>query len=155
MVKSRTHVGKFLLSFQMDGKAYGLEVDPWAAVEPVPYLCAVNLTLEYSEPKHVSKGHCTHTLKLRNSGTFAHQNRFSILASDEGGNSLGDCDVAKHVTNIKNWKTRGERDDEFSCCEERVDACLDPEMNVPCQRKVNAFTVKCSPSVVLCEIRGG
>ena len=37
------------------GKAYGLEVDPWAAVEPVPYLCAVSLTPEFSEPKHVRK----------------------------------------------------------------------------------------------------
>ena len=24
-------------------KTYGLEVDSWSAVEPVPYLCAVNL----------------------------------------------------------------------------------------------------------------
>ena len=24
-------------------KTYGLEVDPWAAAEPVPYLCAISL----------------------------------------------------------------------------------------------------------------
>ena len=40
------------------GKTYGLEVDPWAAVEPVPYLCAVGLNSsdeEFSEPKRVSR----------------------------------------------------------------------------------------------------
>ena len=39
------------------GKTYGLEVDPWTAVEPVPYLCAISLKSsceEFSEPKHVS-----------------------------------------------------------------------------------------------------
>ena len=122
------------------GKAYGLEVDPWAAVEPVPYLCAVSRTPEFSEPKHVRKGHCTHALKLVNSGTFAHQNRFSILTSDDDENSLSDCDVAEHTT-IKNqaWKIRGERNNEFSCCEEPVDACSDLEMKVTCPRTVNAF----------------
>ena len=64
----------------------------------------------------MKKVHCTGTLKLGNSGTFAHQNRFSILASGDDGNSLCECDVAKQATNIKNqtWKIRGERDDEFS-----------------------------------------
>ena len=28
------------------GKAYGLEMDPWAAVEPVPYLCTVQFETE-------------------------------------------------------------------------------------------------------------
>ena len=80
-------------------------------------------------------------MKLGNSGAFAHQNRFSILASDDDENSLSDCDVAEHATKFKNqtWKLRGERDDEFSCCEERVDAGLDPRLKVTCQRKVNAF----------------
>ena len=38
------------------GKTYDLEVDPWAAAEPVPYLCAISLKSsdeEFSEPKHV------------------------------------------------------------------------------------------------------
>ena len=61
------------------GKAYGLEVDPWATVEPVPCLSCE----EFSEPKHVRKGHCTNTLKLKKSGTVAHENKFSILASDD------------------------------------------------------------------------
>ena len=29
------------------------------------------------------KGHCKNTLQLENSGTFAHENRFSILATDD------------------------------------------------------------------------
>ena len=29
------------------GKTYGLEVDPWSAVEPVPYLCAVSLSSSF------------------------------------------------------------------------------------------------------------
>ena len=44
------------------GKTYGLEVDPWSAVEPVPYLCAISLRSsceEFSEPKRMSRG--THT----------------------------------------------------------------------------------------------
>ena len=65
------------------GKAYGLEGYPWAAVESVPQLCAVSLKPsceEFSEPKHVRKGHCTNTLLMKCSGTFALVNRFSILA---------------------------------------------------------------------------
>ena len=50
-------------------------VDPWAAVELVPNLCAPILKPsceEFSEPKHVRKGHCTNIVQLENSGTFAH-----------------------------------------------------------------------------------
>ena len=47
------------------------------------------------------KGLCTNTLQLENSGTFAHVNRFSILASDDDEKSLDGCDVAKQVTKIK------------------------------------------------------
>ena len=39
------------------GKTYGLEVNPWTAVEPVPYLCAVSLNgscEDFSEPKRMS-----------------------------------------------------------------------------------------------------
>ena len=31
------------------GKTYGLEVDAWTAVEPVPYLCAVSLNSSFEE----------------------------------------------------------------------------------------------------------
>ena len=33
----------------------------------------------------------------------------------------------------------GERDDGFSCCDERVDGCMDPEIEVTCHRDLNAF----------------
>ena len=97
------------------GKAYGLEVDPCAAVEHVPYLCADSLKPsceEFSEPKHARKGPCTNTWQLEGSGTFAHVNRFSFLASDDDEKSLDGCDVAKPVTNIESrtWKTGGEQD---------------------------------------------
>ena len=133
---------------------------PWSAVEPFPYLCAVSLKPsceEFSEPKHVRKGHCTNTLQLENSGTFAHENRFSILAFDDDEKSLGAGDVAKQVTKIKSrtWKIVGERDDGFSCrderrriggerddgvsCrDERVDGCMDPEIKATCHRTFNA-----------------
>ena len=52
------------------GKTYGLEVDPWSAIEPVPYLCAVSLSSsceEIFEPKRMTRE--THTkrrsLKVR------------------------------------------------------------------------------------------
>ena len=74
----------------------GSRVDPWAAVDPVPYLCAVSLKPdceEFTYPKHVRKGHCTKTEHLGKSGELAHGNRFSILASDDDDNSLDACDV--------------------------------------------------------------
>ena len=125
------------------GKAYGLEVDPWAVVELVPYLSAVSLKPnceEFSEPKHVRKGHCTNTSQLENSGTFAHENRFALLASDDDEESLGDRDVAKPVTKIRSrsWKIGRERDGGFSCRDERVDECMDPEIKVSCHRKLHA-----------------
>ena len=48
------------------GKAYGLELDPWSAVEPVLYLCAVSLNSsceEFSEPKRMSRGTPIKTLQ--------------------------------------------------------------------------------------------
>ena len=123
-------------------------------VEPVPYLCAVSLKPsfeEFSEPKHVRKGHWTNTLQLESSGTFAHVNRISFLASDDDEKSLGGCDTAKqvHQTQSRTWKIGGERDDGFSCCDERrriggerddgfsccderVDGCMDPEIKMIC-----------------------
>ena len=48
------------------GNTYGLEVDPWSAVEPVPHLCAVSLSSsceEFSEPKRMTRE--THIKRLR------------------------------------------------------------------------------------------
>ena len=36
-------------------------------------------------------------------------------------------------TTSQTWKTGGERDDEFSCRDERVDECMSPEIKVTCQ----------------------
>ena len=57
-----------------------LEVDPWSAVEPVPFLCAVNLNSsceKFSEPRRMSRG--TH-FKRR---SLEVQNKFSILTISE------------------------------------------------------------------------
>ena len=144
------------------GEAHGLEVDPWAAfLEPVHHLCAASLKPsceEFSEPKHVRKGHCTNTLQLESSGTFAHVNRFSTLASDDDEKSLGGCGIVKqvHQTKSRTWKIGGERDDGFSCCherrriggerddgfsfcDERVDGCMDPEITMTFRRIFDAF----------------
>ena len=132
----------------------------WIRWRMLKLFCAVSLKTsceEFSEPKHVRNGHCTNTLQLENSETFAHENRFSLLASGDDEKSLGDSDVAKPVTKIKSrtWKIGGERDDgfscrderrriggerddEFSCRDERVDECIDPEINVTCHRTFNA-----------------
>ena len=58
--------------------------------------------------------------QLENSGTFAHENKFSILASDDDEKSLVGCEEAKHVagTKCQTWISGGERDDEFSCRDE-------------------------------------
>ena len=105
------------------GKTYGLEVDPWAAVDPVPYPCAVSLKWSFEEfaaPKHVRKGHCTNTLQMKSSGAFALANKFSILASDDE-ESPGESDAAKHVTRIQCQPWKG---GEFSCCVEQADESI-------------------------------
>ena len=72
----------------------------------------------------MKKGRCTNTLQLESSGTFAHVNRFSVLASDDDEKSMDECDAAKQMTDTESrtWKIGDERDDGFSCCDERVDA---------------------------------
>ena len=58
MVKSGYTWDNSWHSSNWQSKTYGLEVDPWAAVELVPYLCAVSLNSsvdEFSEPKRVSR----------------------------------------------------------------------------------------------------
>ena len=55
-----------LLGTTPHGKTYGVEVDPWTAVEPVLCLCAVSLNSsceDFSELTRMSSG--THTPKLR------------------------------------------------------------------------------------------
>ena len=61
------------------GTTYGLEVDPWRAVEPVPYLCASSYE-EFSEPKRMSRGTHIKTSQSGNQRNFAHVSKFSILA---------------------------------------------------------------------------
>ena len=68
------------------GTTYGLEVDPWTAVEPVPYLCAVSLNSsceEFSEPKHMSRGTLTKTSQFGSPEDFAQLDKFSIFAQDD------------------------------------------------------------------------
>ena len=68
------------------GKTYGLEVDPWSAVEPVPYLCAVSLSSnceEFSEPKRTTREMHTKTSQSGSPRNLAHVNKFSILAPDD------------------------------------------------------------------------
>ena len=71
---------------QWHGKTFGLEVDPWSAVEPVPYLCAVSLCSsceEFSEPKRMTKGTHTKTSQPESPMNFVHVNKFSTLAPDD------------------------------------------------------------------------
>ena len=68
------------------GKTYGLEVDPWSAVELVPYLCAVSWSSscdESSEPKRTTRETHTKTSQSGSPKDFAHLNKFSILAPDD------------------------------------------------------------------------
>ena len=67
-------------------KTYGLEVDPWSAIEPVPYLCAVSLSSsceEIFEPKRMTRETHTKTSQSGSPWNFVHVNKFSILAPDE------------------------------------------------------------------------
>ena len=86
MVKPWSHVGQFLVNSNWHGKTYGLEVDPWSAVEPVPYLCVASLNSsceDFSEPKCMSRGTHNKTSQSGNPRNFAHVNKFSILAPDD------------------------------------------------------------------------
>ena len=107
MVKNSGHLwDNSWYSSNLHGKTYGLEVDAWTAVEPVPYLCAVSLNSsceEFSKPSRVMSGTHTHTKTSQSGspGDFVHVNKFSILASDDDEKFLGGCDVAKQVTKIR------------------------------------------------------
>ena len=101
------------------GKAYGLEVDPWSAVKPVPYLCAVSLNSSCERHTHRK------TLQHGSSRDFAHVNKFSILASDDD-ESPGECCTSEHTSRIQCQSRRcgDERGDKCSRGDERVDECI-------------------------------
>ena len=48
---------------------------------------------------------------------FEHENKFSILASDEDAQFIRDSEVAEHLTGTEceTWWSGEERHDEFSC----------------------------------------
>ena len=71
----------------MAQETYGLGVDPWSAVEAVPFLCAVSLNSsceESSEPKRMSK---------RNTQENAAVWEFKKCCSDEN-ESHGECSTS-------------------------------------------------------------
>ena len=97
-------------------KAYGLQVDPWSAVEPVPHLCAVSLYSsceDFSEPKRMSRGTPIKKLQSGSSRNFAHVNKISNLASDDD-ESPGQRCASKHTSTIQCQQRRygDERGDE-------------------------------------------
>ena len=100
-------------------------MDPWSAVEPVPYLCAVSLGSsceEFSEPKRMSGGAPIETLQYGRSRDFAHVNKFPTLASDDDESS-GECCTSEHTSKNQCHSSRcgDERGDECSRGHERVD----------------------------------
>ena len=99
------------------GKTYGLEVDPWTAIEPVPHLRAVSLNPrceDFSEPKRIAIGVHTKTSQSGSPKDFAHLNEFSILAPDDN-EFTGECCASKHMSRIQCQQRRygDERVDEF------------------------------------------
>ena len=120
------------------GKTYGLEADPWTAVEAVPYLCAVSLKSsceEFCKPKRVMSGTHTNTSQSGSPRDFVHVNNIPILASDDD-ESPGECCASKHTTKIpcQPWKCGGERGDECRCGDERVDEFTTPDTKVSSHR---------------------
>ena len=93
------------------GKTYGLDMDPWAAVEPVPYLCAVSLNSseeEFSEPKRVSR---EKQIKiLPSTKDFTHANRFLSLEKSENEFTWENC-TSVHTSNAQCQKGGYERGD--------------------------------------------
>ena len=132
------------------GKTYGLEVDPWSAVEPVPYLCAVSLSSsceEFSEPKRMTKGTHTKTSQPGSSRNFAHVNKFSILAFDDNEFTGEGC-TSLHTSRsqCQQGKCGDERVDECRRDDERVDECITvSETKFSSHRhiEVNAHQVSC------------
>ena len=110
---------QFLVQY-IGTEKYGLEMDPWSAVEPVPYRCAVSLNSgceEFSEPKRMSR--VTH-IKTSPSGSprnFARVNKFSILSPDDN-ESPRECCASKNTSRKQCQQRR--------CGDERVDDALQP-----------------------------
>ena len=91
-------------------------MDPWWAVDPVPYLCAINLISsceEFSEPKRMSRG-------TRN---YAHVNTFSILAPDDNELTGDRTSMPTSRDQCQQWKCGAEQADECRSGDERVDEC--------------------------------
>ena len=83
-------------------KTYGLEVDPWTAVEPVPYLCAVSLNPsceDFSDSKRMSRGAHTKTSQSGSPRDFAHVNKFSIHVPDDN-ESTGELCTSRHTVKV-------------------------------------------------------
>ena len=96
------------------GKTHGLEVDPWSAVEPVPYLCAVSLDTscdEFSGPKRMTRGTRTTTSQPGSPKNFARVNKFSVLAHDDNEFTGEGCTLL-HTSRQR------------KCGDERVDECI-------------------------------
>ena len=93
------------------GKTHRLEVDPWAAVEPVPYLCAVSLNPsdeKFSKPKCVSRERQT---KISPSTKdFTHVNRFSSFTQGDNELSCENCTSA-HTSKAQCHQRVDERGD--------------------------------------------
>ena len=111
------------------GKTYGLAVDPWTAVEPIPYLCAVSLNSscgDSSEPKRMSRGRHTKISQPESPKDFAHVN-FSILASDDN-KSTGECCISIHTSRVQCQQRRYD--------DERDDGCIEAlETKVSCHQQ--------------------
>ena len=107
------------------GKAYGLEVDPWSAVEPVPYAVSLSSSCEeFSEPKRMKRGTHTKTSQPGRPMNFARVNKFSILALDDNEFTGEGC-TSLHTSRsqCQPWKCGDERVDECRRDDERVDEC--------------------------------
>ena len=98
------------------GKTYGLEMDPWTAVEPVPLLCAVSLKSsceDFSEAKRMSRGTRTKTSQSGSPKDFVHANKFLILAPDDN-EITGERCTSMHTSRSQRqqWRYGDERFDE-------------------------------------------
>ena len=105
-------------------------MDPWTAVELVPYLCAVSLNSscdDFSEPKRMSRGTHTKTCQSGSPKDSAHANKFSILAPDDN-EFTGECCNSMHTS--RSQRQQGRYGDET------VDECIAvPETKVSSRQR--------------------
>ena len=81
-----------------DGKTFGLEVDPWTAVETVPYLCAVSVNSsceEFSEPKHMPRGTLFKNFAVWQSKGLSRNNRDEVNLNSIQGVYDDDSDIMR------------------------------------------------------------